>query len=72
MSWRRAASVGRRLVASGRILAGRRGAAGAAGSGMGNSTSSFWGKSTTTPVNQIQVSDGEDRGRRNSSHGNNF
>lgn len=41
-------------MASGRILAGRRGAAGAAGSGMGNSTSSFWGKSATTPVNQIQ------------------
>lgn len=33
MSWRRGASAGRRLVASGRILAGRRGAAGAAGSG---------------------------------------
>ncbi|XP_028625803.1 glutaredoxin 2 isoform X1 [Grammomys surdaster] len=54
MSWRRAASAGRWLVASGRILAGRRGAAGAAGSGMGNSTSSFWGTSATTPVNQIQ------------------
>ncbi|XP_021017842.1 glutaredoxin 2 isoform X2 [Mus caroli] len=55
MSWRRAASVGRRLVASGRILVGRRGAAGAEGSGMGNSTSSFWGKSAATPVNQIQI-----------------
>lgn len=33
MSWRLAASVGKRLVVSGWILAGRRGAAGAAGSG---------------------------------------
>lgn len=26
---------------------------------MGNSISSFWGKSATTPVNQIQVSNGK-------------
>uniref|UniRef100_A0A8C8U290 Glutaredoxin-2, mitochondrial n=1 Tax=Peromyscus maniculatus bairdii TaxID=230844 RepID=A0A8C8U290_PERMB len=54
MSWSRAVSAGRWLVASGSSLAWRRSAAGAAGSGMGNSTSSSVGKSATTPVNQIQ------------------
>ncbi|XP_027469482.1 glutaredoxin 2 isoform X1 [Zalophus californianus] len=55
MSWRRAALLGTRLVRSGSSPAGRLGgAAGAAASGMGNSTSSSWGKSATVPVNQIQ------------------
>ncbi|XP_041504655.1 glutaredoxin 2 [Microtus oregoni] len=54
MSWRCASSVGRRLVASGSSLTWRRSAAGAAGSGMGNGTSSSLGKSASTPVNQIQ------------------
>ncbi|XP_051003479.1 glutaredoxin 2 isoform X1 [Acomys russatus] len=54
MSWLNVASAGRRLVVSGNSLAGRRGAAGAACSGMGNSTSSSLGKSASTPVNQIQ------------------
>ncbi|XP_005348519.1 glutaredoxin 2 isoform X1 [Microtus ochrogaster] len=53
MSWRCASSVGRRLVASGSSLTWRRSAAGAAGSGMGNGTSSSVGKSACTPVNQI-------------------
>ncbi|CAH6787696.1 glutaredoxin 2 [Phodopus roborovskii] len=54
MSWRSAVSAGRRLLASGSSLAWRRSVAGAAGSGMGNSTSSSVGKSAATPVNQIQ------------------
>lgn len=35
---------------------------------MGNSTSSSVGKSASTPVNQIQVSDGADGGRRTVTH----
>ncbi|KAL1775445.1 glutaredoxin 2 isoform X1 [Sigmodon hispidus] len=54
MSWRRAFSAGRSLVPTGISLVWRRSAAGAAGSGMGNSTSLSMGKSATTPVNQIQ------------------
>ncbi|XP_034523072.1 glutaredoxin 2 isoform X1 [Ailuropoda melanoleuca] len=55
MSWPSLALRGTRLVRSGSGSAGRLGrAAGAAVSGMGNSTSSSLGKSATAPVNQIQ------------------
>ncbi|XP_008834435.1 glutaredoxin 2 [Nannospalax galili] len=54
MSWLRAASAGTRLLANRSSVGGRRGAMGAAGSGMGNNTSTSLGNSATTPVKQIQ------------------
>ncbi|XP_042782350.1 glutaredoxin 2 isoform X2 [Panthera leo] len=55
MSWWRAALPGTQLIRRGSGSARQLGqAAGAAASGMGNSTSSSLGKSATAPVNQIQ------------------